>query len=286
MIEYNTKKWMFILLNIHKNHILKAVFPIIIIMGFYSFSVFYILDKLEIDLSGSTVIHSLLGIVLGLLLVFRTNTAYDRWWEGRRLWGALVNDSRNLAIKMSVILDDDNLAKKDFAEYIADFAVALKLHLREETSSFERNLNKFSFVQNKKHIPNAVANNIFAMIHKLYKSNKISGEELIIVDRHVSAFSDISGACERIRNTPIPYSYNFHLKEVIMVYTVTLPWVLCSTLDYWAIPAVMVVFYGFIAIELIAEQIENPFGSDVDDLPLDKICQNIKNNVYEILGCD
>jgi putative membrane protein len=284
MIEYNTKNWLLIVFNFHKTHALKVLFPSVVFIGIYSTIIVYISTHIQTKLSGTTVVHSLLGIVLGLLLVFRTNTAYDRWWEGRKLWGALVNDSRNLAIKFNVILNDKQ-DKKLLAEDISFFSVVLKKHLREEINLAQIK-NTYENLDNKTHIPNAVASKIFRDTHDLYKSKKISGEELIILDKHIASLTDITGACERIKNTPIPYSYNMHLKKYIFFYIITLPWGLVHDLRYFAVPAVMMVFYAMVGLELIGEEIENPFGYDSDDLPLDKICQNIKNNVYEILEID
>lgn len=283
MIEYNTKNWLLVVFNFHRTHVLKVLFPSVVFMGVYSALVVYMASILTVNLTGTTVVHSLLGIVLGLLLVFRTNTAYDRWWEGRKLWGALVNDSRNLAIKLNAILTD-NEDKKLYAEKISFFCFILKKHLRDEVDlSSIKESYEYDYLSNKKHIPNTVSGQIFKLIYDLYKSKKISGEELIVIDKHVSSFTDITGACERIKNTPIPYSYNLHLKKYIFFYIITLPWGLMHDLKYWSVPAVMMVFYAMVGLELIGEEIENPFGYDSDDLPLDKICQNIKNNVYEIL---
>lgn len=282
MIEYNTKNWLSVIFNLHKTHVLRVLFPSVIFMGIYSTIVVFISIRINPNITGSTVVHSLLGIVLGLLLVFRTNTAYDRWWEGRRLWGALVNDSRNLAIKMNSILDN-NSDKKNFAEYISLFSYVLKRHLRDESNLIDNNIIEKYNLTEKKHIPNSIASRVFKEIYNLYKSKTISGEELIVIDKHVSSFTDITGACERIKNTPIPYSYNLHLKKYIFFYIITLPWGLAHDLKYFSVPAVMMVFYAMVGIELIGEEIENPFGYDSDDLPLDKIVQNIKISVYEIL---
>lgn len=285
MIEYNTKNWLLVVFNFHKTHVLKVLFPSVIFMGLYSILVVYISTHIEANITGTTVVHSLLGIVLGLLLVFRTNTAYDRWWEGRRLWGSLVNDSRNIAIKLNNIIENTS-DKKKFAELISLFSYVLKRHLRDENNLINNDLIKNFNLNYKKHIPNAVASKLSNDIYQLYKSQKISGEEVIIIDKHLSSFTDITGACERIKNTPIPYSYNLHLKKYIFFYIVTLPWGLAHDLKYFSVPAVMMVFYAMVGIELIGEEIENPFGYDSDDLPLDKIVQTIKTNVYEILESD
>ncbi|HEX2606834.1 MAG TPA: bestrophin family ion channel, partial [Flavisolibacter sp.] len=98
-----------------------------------------------------------------------------------------------------------------------------------------------------------------------------------------SAFLDICGACERIRNTPIPYSYSEFIKKFIVLYVITLPLGLVFSLEYYVIPVVVFIFYVLGSLELIAEEIEEPFGKDTNDLPLQRMCENIKRNAEEIL---
>lgn len=286
MIDYNSKNWFSIIFSLHKTHIFRVLTPSIFLVSIYSTACVYISKNIiHTEIKGSTVVHSLLGLVLGLLLVFRTNTAYDRWWEGRRLWGGLVNDSRNFAIKLnSYISENDTETRNIFAGLIANFCISLKDNLRNEIDINKLQNIDIDFLKVKKHIPNAVASQISNQITKLYKERIVSGEQLIILDKHLSSFTDITGACERIRNTPIPYSYNMHLKKYIFFYIITLPWGLLHDLGYISVIAVALVFYAMVGIELIGEEIEDPFGYDNDDLPLDRICQTIKTNIVEILN--
>jgi putative membrane protein len=111
----------------------------------------------------------------------------------------------------------------------------------------------------------------------------ISGDQLIILNAEVSSFTNICGACERIKNTPIPYSYSSFIKKFILVYTLTLPLGYAFTVGYLAAPLVAFIFYVLASLELIAEEIEEPFGDDANDLPMEKIAENIDRNVGEIL---
>lgn len=231
--------------------------------------------------------HQLLGIVLGLFLVFRTNTAYDRWWEGRRLWGSMVNNTRNLAFKIKAFLPED--AKEErlwFAQMIPNLPVALKEHLRGKSSVEQLDIVDEEMIErmNKsKHVPNALSTMMYARVTKLYKSGQISGDQLITVDRELKEFSEIVGACERIKNTPIPYSYAMYIKKFIFVYLLTLPIGLVGDEGYLSIPIVLLITYVLLGVELIAEEIEDPFGKDINDLPTDELSGKIKDNVREIL---
>jgi putative membrane protein len=224
--------------------------------------------------------HTLLGLVISLLLVFRTNTSYDRWWEGRKLLGALTNVSRNLAIKIkSLRLDESHI---EFFEYgIPKYAFALKEHLREK-----QYFGKNSFlieVDAGKHIPNQVATSLSTRVYDLLSQGLISQEQLIILTADIQQFTDICGGCERIKKTPIPFSYSAFIKKFVFIYVLTLPIGWVFSLGYFVIPIVPFILYVLASLELIAEEIEDPFGFDANDLPVDIICDNIEKHVSEIL---
>jgi ion channel-forming bestrophin family protein len=237
--------------------------------------------------SFSTSVFSLLGIVLSILLVFRTNTSYDRWWEGRQLWGALVNNSRNLAITAhSTIPLEDHKTRHRISALIANFAIALKEHLRGgvkiEELIFLTEEDKVNYPK-KQHLPNYISAQIHQLVEHQYREKIITGEDILNYKPHMQALMDIAGACERIKKTPIPFSYNVYLKVFITAYAILMPIAMAPEMGYWAIPAVMFVFFAFIGVEMMAEEIEDPFGLDCNDLPTGDIAHTIKNNVFEIL---
>ncbi len=235
----------------------------------------------------TTMVHSLLGIVLGLFLVFRVNSAYDRWWEGRKLWGLLLNNSRNLVSKLSAFLpEDDQKSRSYFAQMVPNFAMAMKEHLRKGVDLEDLDIVEEGFLtklKGKGHIPNALLQMIQERINTLYKSNVITGDQFFVLDKETKEFSDILGGCERIRNTPIPYSYSMFIKKFIFTFTVTLPYAFMTEFHYWTIPIVLMVFFILVSVELIAEEIEDPFGKDINDLPTDELVEKIKNNVRELI---
>lgn len=236
------------------------------------------------------ILHNLLGFAISMLLVFRTNTAYDRWWEGRRLWGSLVNNSRNLAIKLCAFLpQDDTIQRSFFARIIPAFAISLHNHLHSEKLRVElfeeghEHKHVFEKIDRSKHIPNQVAVLMMQHVQQLYSSGKISGEQLIVLNTELLSFTDICGACERIKNTPIPFSYSVFIKKFIFLYIMTLPFGYVFSLGYLVIPVVVFVFYVLASLELIAEEIEDPFGGDANDVPTAKLAETIQRNVKEIL---
>lgn len=292
MITYNPKDWFTFIFRLHKSDTIRKLFPMILAMAIYSWLVAYL--ELEYwDLSKEsyvrnlTLLHNLLGFVLSMLLVFRTNTAYDRWWEGRKLWGGLVNNSRNLAIKIKSFLPEDKNTLQYFHKTLSLYASTLAHHLHAEKTRLaldEKDHPELETIDVSKHVPNQVALLMMQRVTRLYKEQKITGDQLILLNEELRSFTDICGACERIRNTPIPYSYSVFLKKFIFFYIMSLPFGFVFSLGYYVIPVVAFIFYVLSSLELIAEEIEDPFGKDANDLPTEKIAANIKVHTGEILA--
>ena len=289
MIKYDPKSWFSLIFEFHKSDTFIQMFWVLLLFAAYTTAVVYAeLHFSEWFTFKSTIlVHSLLGFVIGLLLVFRTNTAYERWWEGRKAWGQLVNDCRNLSLKIHAILPSQNTEQRTFfATMIGNYPSLLKDHLRndasgndlEECAGFQK-----SELDNIDHKPNFLASKLHRRIHTLHRDGEINGDQLILIDKELKSLTDVLGACERIKNTPIPYSYNIFIKKFIFAYTLTMPFGLVNDFNYWAIPIATFTLYIFGSLELLAEEIEDPFGSDENDLPTDMLAIKIRQNVKEIL---
>ncbi len=292
MLAYNTKDWFTFVFRFDRNDTLKKLWPLIAIICLLTWGIAYI-EFTYIKASESQYLknisqmHTLLSFAISMLLVFRTNTAYDRWWEGRKHWGTLVNCSRTLAIKLNAFLDPtDSANRRYFSKLIPMYAAILARHLRAESTRLaldEKDHPELKGVSDIHHQPNMIAALMNQKINKLYKDNVITGDQLIVLSHELNAFTDVCGSCERIKNTPIPYSYSAFLKKFIVIFVGTLPVSLAFSLGYYAIPVVGFIFYVLGSLELIAEEIEDPFGDDANDLPTFKMADNIKQKVQEIL---
>lgn len=287
MITYNPKDWFSLIIKFHKSDTFRVLLPVIISVGIYAALIVALeVHFFHVESKNPTAMHSILGFVLSMLLVFRTNTAYDRWWEGRRIWGAFVNNSRNLALKLSALVKDPK-DREDLKHLISNYVFSAKNHLRdvynqeEFTPTGSISLDTFAGAT---HRPNIIAKQLYTKIYALHEQKQLSGDHLIVLNEEIRSFTDNCGACERIKNTPIPYSYNIFLKKMIFLYIITLPLFFGAEFKYTTIPITMIVLYVFASIELIAEEIEDPFGFDDNDLPLDDICKRIKTNLNEILN--
>ncbi|WP_258102954.1 bestrophin family protein [Marinoscillum sp. MHG1-6] len=289
MIQYNPKTWFSLIFDFYSRYVMRVLFPLILFIGvFTTVLCFLIIDVLGWHYAGAIGFHSILGVILGLFLVLRTNTAYDRWWEGRKLWGQLVNDSRQLAVKLaSLIPKEEEEDRIFFRRMIPNVAFAIKEHLRDSILIGEMdtiNDEIKNTIIKSKHRPNCINRLIYQRVVGLAKKGIITQEQLIVLDKEIKGFTDIVGACERIKSTPIPYSYSMFIKKFLFIYSITLPFSFMWEFEYWCAPVVMLAFYFLISIELIAEEIEDPFGNDINDLPLDEISYKIKSNVSEIMS--
>lgn len=292
MISYNPKDWLRFLFTLHRTDTVRQLFPLILFIGFYSWGIVY-LESNYLKLTQNsyakniTTMHSLLGFAISMLLVFRTNTAYDRWWEGRKLWGALVNNSRNLAVKLNSILSrEDEKNRSFFKKIIPLFASELCIHLQNEKTRLALDTDPHPEIvgfDSSKHVPNQIVALMMNKVHLLHRDKSISDYQLLFLNNELQSFLDICGACERIKNTPIPYSYSAFIKKFIFFYVITLPLGFALSLGYLTIPVVIFIFYVLASLEIIAEEIEDPFGKDDNDLPMQKIATNIGKNIEDIL---
>jgi putative membrane protein len=282
--------WLGLIFHTYSKQVMKTLQPALLTVGLFTALLCFGNDYFDLDskdFPSSTVVHSLLGIVLGLFLVFRTNSAYDRWWEGRKLWGGLVNSTRNFALKLNSILPAESKDRKWFAEMITNFVVATKEQLRDGVKLEElqtEDEHALARITIASHKPIAISALMYQKVEMLVKANVITGFQQTNLDKELKDFIDLMGACERIKKTPIPYSYTMYIKKFIFIYIITLPFGFLETFGYYTIPTVLLVSFILLSVELIAEEIEDPFGKDVNDLPTDEISATIKNNVKEILS--
>lgn len=292
MQVYNAKDWLGFIFKIHKSDTVRKLWPAIILMGVLSWLVAYLeLDYFDLSqnsaLKNTSILHTVIGFVLSLLLVFRTNTAYDRWWEGRKMWGKLVNDSRNLSVKLNALLpEDDKVSRIYFTNKIKLFAKVLHTHLTSESTKYmldEEEHPEYEESLKAQHPPTKIVGKMYVALQKLERENVITPQDKMILDENLNGLLDVAGACERIKNTPIPIAYAVFIKKFIFVYVLTLPIGYVFTTGYFIVPLVMIIFYVLLSIELIAEEIEDPFNGGTDDLPTAKIAENIGKYVSNVL---
>ncbi|HHP7229349.1 MAG TPA: bestrophin family protein [Xenococcaceae cyanobacterium] len=284
------KEWFKIVTQIRCS-VIPAIFLRVLICSCFSLviSILYILEfKVALPVLSSVVP----SIVLGLLLVFRTNTAYERFWEGRKLWGTLVNTVRNLARQIWVSIaenhESDRLDKIAALRLLIAFAVATKLHLRSETVNHELQhlmpKKHWQKLQNMNNPPLEVAFWLGNYLQEQSELKNIDSYQKIAMFKLLDVMTDVLGGCERILKTPIPLAYSIHLKQLLLIYCFTLPFQIVSELTWWTAPIVAIISFTVFGIEEIGIEIENPFGYDINDLPLDNICRTMAINIEDLIS--
>lgn len=250
-------------------------------------SLHMLMPKGWFDLAVPETAHALIGAALGLLLVFRTNASYDRFWEGRKLWGGMVNETRNLArLSSTWIADRPDLVRQILLWTIAfPWCTMYRLRGSRELGDLRDELpsDQVAAVAAADHVPLAVARRITALIEEARAAGAISDIQQTQIDQNVQLLIDYLGGCERIRSTPLPFAYAVHLRRALIAYCFTLPLALVSRFGWDTIIATLLLAYVLFGIEEIGVEIEDPFGTDENDLPLDEICRNIEGNLRDIL---
>ena len=225
--------------------------------------------------------HSLLGVALGMLLVFRTNSSYDRFWEGRKRWDGIVSAARDL-MRGAVAHGGEARA---LAPLVGAYVVALKQHLRggdldELDDLLEPTLR--AEVAEASNPPSRIALELSRWVAARGQDRRIAPVMVRTLEERITDLVEHQGACERIHQTPVPFAYVAQIRQLLMVYLTTLPFVLVPRLEWLAVPAVALVAFGLIGIEEAGVEIEDPFGLDPNDLPMDELCDGIAQEAREM----
>jgi ion channel-forming bestrophin family protein len=270
--------------------VIPAVMPKVLVCGGFGVMISYLYTQGWIQawpILGNVVP----SIVLGLLLVFRTNTAYDRFWEGRKAWGVLVNTVRNLTRRIWVFVEEnepgDRIHKQEALHLILAFAIATKLHLRQEPLNADVlglvGDRPPSALQDAPNAPLKIAFWIEDYLQQQYQLKRVDLYQITTMNALLDKLVDSLGTCERILKTPIPMAYAIHLKQLLLIYCLLLPLQLTGEIGYWTGPIVGLVSFTLFGIEEIGIEIENPFGRDHNDLPLDAICNTMGQNLEHLM---
>jgi putative membrane protein len=223
-------------------------------------------------------LHAALSLSLGLLLVFRTNAAYGRWWEARTHWGALVNCIRNLSMKLATLAQPSPLDSQFLSHRLAEYPRSLMCHLRH--APYEN--TTIAPERCPAHKPLLIANQLYDWVSQQKRLHRIDGDDLRVIDAELAKLMDVCGACERIARTPIVRSYRIFARQCITLFLITLPWAIANDFLWWTIPLTIVTAYFMIGMEVVAEHVEEPFGYDEDDLDLEGLCNTMEASVNEV----
>lgn len=288
MIQYDPHKWFDHFFDV-RGSLLREISLRVSLCVVWTVAVVVVHHKF-LPLAIPSLLHTLVGTALGLLLVFRTNASYDRFWEGRRLWGGIVNDSRNLIRNAAVHLDDNRQLLFELTRWTVVFPFAAARGLRGEPGvgplTHDLPPAQLAAVSDAQHPALATASRMTTVLNAARQRGYLSDIVYTSLEQNIQQLVNHLGGCERIRKTPLPFAYVVHLRRALVLYCYTLPFALVSSYGWYTIVDVLVIAYVFFGIEEIGVEIEGPFGHDDNDLPLDDICETIHRNLYSIAGIE
>lgn len=290
MIFYNTESnwrkfiWQFFTLSS-----LFRAFKIGLFFGLYTLVIRYSFIYFDYQFIASERVFEAMGLVFTILMILRTNQAYDRWWEARKTWGNLVNNSRNLAIYLDRLLPAHLTDAKDrLALHIANFSNALAYHLRDDApvpEYYEPDEDMMKELDKGASHPIVFSSAILQEIKEQRNLDNIDGFDFQILKGFHSSLVDILGINERIKKAPIPFSYIALLKVTIIAFCFCVPFQPFLSLNYYIIPVFATIMVTLITLlEIIAAEIEDPFETKENDLPLVQMANVISKDVFNILG--
>jgi ion channel-forming bestrophin family protein len=301
MIEYDPHDWRSHLLDFRGSllreifarvfsSLVWAVFVVMALNGLKYLNAHYYHDSwLPVEwFTISSSVHSMMGFAIGLLLVFRTNSSYDRFWEGRKLWGGIVNETRNLARAVCVHLQKNILLRNEIIRWTIAFPYASMARLRgkKELGAIADRLPaaEIKTLLQAEHIPLEISRRLTGQLKKSQEQGLISDYLFVAIDQNVQLLIDYLGGCERIHKTPLPFAYIVHLRRVMLLYVYTLPFALYREWGWTTVAATLCVAFIFFGIEEIGVEIEDPFEGELNDIPLESICATIDRNLSALIG--
>ncbi|MDQ1858344.1 bestrophin family protein [Chryseobacterium sp. WLY505] len=292
MIVRQRTNWLKMLF-IWRGSVLKKIVVQLSIITLFSLAIYFFKGKIfDYKVHLNPTIFTLIGLALAIFMGFCNSASYDRFWEGRKLWGLLVIETRSLTRQILSLVNDSSPQAKEEKEriikLISAFSWSLNFQLRDKsgTEHLERLLSseQLEQVKNKKFIPNIILGFIADWLNEQNKKGNIDTIVMTSMDHQLNQFSNISGGCERIYNTPLPFAYSVLLHRTVYLYCFWLPFGLVDSLG-WMMPLiVLLISYTFIALDAIIQEIGEPFGEEENDLALNSICRTIEFSICEQAG--
>ncbi len=249
---------------------------------------------------------TLIAIALGIFLGFRNNTSYDRFWEGRKLWGRMVNTSRSLTRQILTLIgplpddgadgrsaeraDDADLAEfhREMVHRVAAYVNAVRMHLRDEDPQLELSRlldeREVAALRDASNRPVAILQTLGDRVRDAWLRGWIHPQHVPVLEGSLTDFCNIQGGCERIKSTPIPFSYTTLIHRIVALYCFALPFGLVTSIGVFTPIVVAIIGYAFFGLDAVGDEIEDPFGKDANDLPLSSISAMIEINVRERIG--
>ena len=284
--SHNLLTWVPHLFLFYKEKVFRKLFPIMSVVTVYAIIIVYA-DKISgyvhaIANPNLGQFHLIFSFILTIIISFRVNTSYSRWWEGRILWGSIVNNCRNLGLKFDVYIGLKE--HPQFYSLLYKLPFIIKANLRKDQQKLESELQALGISDGSSQPVILVIKRMYTIINELRSCDKIRWEQYTAMDLHLANLMDLAGGCERIANTPVPPAFAVFVKQTLLFYSLMFPFGWVDTFGFLIIPVMIMIVYILLGLEILSEELEDPFGMDDNGLRLGTISKNIANDIERIAG--
>ncbi|KTD09113.1 Bestrophin, RFP-TM, chloride channel [Legionella gratiana] len=277
--SHNLLTWVPHLFLFYKEKVFRKLMPISVVLILYAVFIAYFFESATRYNLGQ--FHLIFSFILTIIISFRVNTSYARWWEGRVLWGSIVNNCRNLGLKFDAFVGLNE--HPDFYALLQKLPIVIKAHLRKESNGIQTELLSLCIHEFEGKNPVLlIMKRMYRILNELRQKNKLHLEQYLVLDVHLANINDMVGGCERIANTPVPHAFAFFVKQALLFYALMFPFGWIDTFGFFIIPMMVMIVYILLGLEILSEELEDPFGKDDNDLPLNAIAKNIVRNIEQI----
>ncbi|STX61800.1 bestrophin family ion channel [Legionella moravica] len=275
--------WVPHLFLFYKEKVFKKLMPIMLVLTAYAIVIgIWFKNASGYDLGQ---FHLIFSFILTIIISFRVNSSYGRWWEGRTLWGSIVNNSRNLGLKFDTFFGLNQ--HPDFYLLLKKLPVIIKANLRNDTKLLKDELSELGITEFKSQQPVLlVTQPMYRIINSLRNGTRDRAEQCNQLDQHLAALIDMSGGCERIANTRVPPAFAFFVKQALLFYSLMFPFGWVQTFGILIIPMMVMIVYVLLGLEILSEELEDPFKVCDNGLNLDVIARKIELNIVQIAEND
>lgn len=279
--SHNLLTWVPHLFLFYKERVFRKLMPIMAVITIYAALIgIFCKDSMHYNLGQ---FHLIFSFILTIIIGFRVNSSYARWWEGRSLWGAIVNNSRNLALKFDTYVGLNNYP--DFYHLISKLPIVIKANLRKDNKLLTEVLGSLGIKEYNSEQPMIlVVQRMYAIINQLRDGTRDRVEQCAHLENHLANLVDMAGGCERIANTRVPPAFAYFVKQALLFYSLMFPFGWVNTFGLLIIPMMVMIVYVLLGLEILSEELEDPFKICDNGLNLDVIARNIELNIAQIAG--
>jgi len=281
--------------NIPIKYILGKIRTELVLVSLYTIGVAVLYKEFGLThLAIPLAIPMIMGTVISLLLAFRSNQAYDRWWEARTIWGAIVNDSRSLARQINSFVhvpeqeEQTNFFRTRYIRRQIAWCYSLSRSLRgqESTYGIEKFISRsdMQHIKNFNNAPMAILDIHGQELQKALRGGLVNEYQQVSIDTTLSRLSDAMGKCERIKNTIFPSTYSLYIHFSLLFFFLLLPFAVVDFFGYMSIPVVMAISAVFFLIEKMAIHLQDPFENKPTDTPMTAICFTIERDLKQMIS--